>query len=128
MLAVSNHLNSFVGRREQLRKIQHDFSAALVGEARCSPAVDYVAFSLRDPRPDHAGSTLQVKLLYEKLDSMLPTRVVAKSIANSDDDDDDGEGNTDADPPLSGARDRLSERLLKSKPLADALAASFGKP
>lgn len=112
MIAVSSYLNAYVGRREQVKRMKRDHSEHLIDDCRCSAAVDFVVFTLA-----HNGRKLDVKLLYENLESMLPTRAVATSTVDNDSEDESPKSS-------QSVRDRSTERLLKSKFLADALSAA----
>ncbi|KAL9980235.1 hypothetical protein ACROYT_G008793 [Oculina patagonica] len=72
-MVISEHLNAFVARREQVQLCQEQHGAKLDGEISCSPAHDFVQLKFKEVKGQNKG--IVVKLTYDALTLTRPSHV-----------------------------------------------------
>ncbi|XP_068678175.1 centromere protein O-like [Montipora foliosa] len=76
-MVISEHLNAYVARREQVQLCQEQYKEKLEDEISCSPAHDYVQFKTKSF--DGVDKGVVVKLSYDKLTLTRPSTVEIQS-------------------------------------------------
>ncbi|XP_068747910.1 centromere protein O-like isoform X3 [Montipora capricornis] len=76
-MVISEHLNAYVARREQVQLCQEQYKEKLEDEISCSPAHDYVQFKTKSL--DGVDKGVVVKLIYDKLTLTRPSTVEIQS-------------------------------------------------
>jgi len=72
-MVISEHLNAFVARREQVHLCQEQHREKLEGEISCSPAHDFIQLKTKDV--DSQDKNVVVKLTYDRLTLTQPSGV-----------------------------------------------------
>ncbi|KAJ7387463.1 hypothetical protein OS493_000792 [Desmophyllum pertusum] len=72
-MVISEHLNAFVARREQVHLCQEQHGDKLEGEISCSPAHDFV--QLKSKEVEGQDKSVVVKLTYDRLTLTRPSHV-----------------------------------------------------
>ncbi len=77
LTTLSEYLNAYVGRRQQLVQVSQTHGARLAGEVAASRPFDYVQIDLALPN----GSRARVVLIYDSVLSVLPTEAVLSRLS-----------------------------------------------